>query len=81
MWPHLFQCKLDDAQQVLKWKEKVFEEAMDHLQADIYSLESERGEMKEKLKNYSKKALIGHITKSAGQWKIVISFRPSDNVR
>ncbi|XP_069679025.1 dynactin subunit 1 isoform X4 [Periplaneta americana] len=59
------QRKLDDAQQLLKRKEKEFEETMDHLQADIDSLESERGELKEKLKNYSKKALIEGITKSA----------------
>jgi hypothetical protein len=51
----------------LKRKEKEFEETMDHLQADIDSLESERGELKEKLKNYSKKALIEGISKSAGQ--------------
>lgn len=81
MWPHLFQRKLDDAQQLLKRKEKEFEETMDHLQADIDSLESERGELKEKLKNYSKKALIEGISKSAGKWKIVISFNHSDNVR
>jgi hypothetical protein len=40
---------------------------MDHLQADIDSLETERGELKEKLKNYSKKALIEGISKAAGQ--------------
>jgi hypothetical protein len=51
----------------LKRKEKEFEETMDHLQADIDSLESERGELKDKLKNYSKKALIEGISKSAGQ--------------
>jgi dynactin 1 len=51
----------------LKRKEKEFEETMDHLQADIDSLELERGELKEKLKNYSKKALIEGISKSSGQ--------------
>lgn len=61
------QRKLDDAQQLLKRKEKEFEETMDHLQADIDSLETERGELKEKLKNYSKKALIEGISKVAGQ--------------
>jgi hypothetical protein len=40
---------------------------MDHLKADIDSLESERGELNEKLKNYSKKALIEGISKSAGK--------------
>jgi hypothetical protein len=63
----LYQRKLDDAQQLLKRKEKEFEETMDHLQADIDSLETERGELKEKLKNYSKKALIEGISKVAGQ--------------
>jgi len=79
MWPHLFQRKLDDAQQLLKRKEKEFEETMDHLQADIDSLESERGELKEKLKNHSKRALIEGITRSTGQWKIVVSFSSSDS--
>ena len=57
---------MDDAQQLLKRKEKEFEETMDHLQADIDSLESERGELKEKLKNISKKTLLEGIAKSAG---------------
>nr|CAD7426657.1 unnamed protein product [Timema monikensis] len=60
------QRKLDDSQQLLKRKEKEFEETMDHLQADIDSLESERGELKEKLKNYSKKVLIEGLAKTAG---------------
>jgi hypothetical protein len=63
----LYQRKLDDAQQLLKRKEKEFEETMDHLQADFDSLETERGELKEKLKNYSKKALIEGISKVAGK--------------
>ncbi|PSN47807.1 Dynactin subunit 1 [Blattella germanica] len=63
------QRKLDDSQQLLKRKEKEFEETMDHLQADIDSLESERGELKEKLKNYNKKTIIEGITKSAELYK------------
>ncbi|XP_067011702.2 dynactin subunit 1 isoform X2 [Anabrus simplex] len=59
------QRKVDDAQQILKRKEKEFEETMDHLQADIDSLESERGELKEKLKNLTKKALYEGISKTA----------------
>lgn len=51
------QRKLEDAQALLKRKEKEFEETMDHLQADIDSLETERGELKEKLKNFTKKAM------------------------
>ena len=52
-----FQRKLDDVHALLKRKEKEFEETMDHLQADIDSLETERGELKEKLKNITKKAV------------------------
>lgn len=43
---------------MLKRKEKEFEETMDHLQADIDSLETERGELKDKLKNFTKKAIL-----------------------
>ncbi|KAK7862442.1 hypothetical protein R5R35_001346 [Gryllus longicercus] len=57
--------KVDDTQQLLKRKEKEFEESMDHLQADIDSLESERGELKEKLKSMTKKALFEGMGKSA----------------
>ncbi|XP_050534723.1 dynactin subunit 1 isoform X2 [Daktulosphaira vitifoliae] len=52
------QRKLDETQQQLKRKSKEYEETMDHLQADIDSLEIEKGELKNKLKNYSKKMLI-----------------------
>ncbi|XP_033220366.1 dynactin subunit 1 isoform X2 [Belonocnema kinseyi] len=48
--------KLEEAQNQLKRKEKEFEETMDHLQTDIDSLESEKGQLKEKLKSYGKKA-------------------------
>jgi len=58
------QRKLDDAHNLLRRKEKEFEETMDHLQADIDSLESERGELKDKMKHMSKKALIEGLTKS-----------------
>jgi len=56
--------KLEDAQILLKRKEKEFEETMDHLQADIESLENERGELKDKMKTMSKKALIEGLTKT-----------------
>lgn len=49
----------------MKRKETEFEETMDHLQADIDSLESEKGELKDKLKTYSKKAFYDGITKNA----------------
>ncbi|XP_054004461.1 dynactin subunit 1 isoform X2 [Hylaeus anthracinus] len=49
--------KLEEAQNQLKRKEKEFEETMDHLQTDIDSLESERGQLKEKLKSIGKKTM------------------------
>lgn len=57
----LFQRKLDEADQLMKRKETEFEETMDHLQADIDSLECEKGELKDKLKTYSKKVLYDGI--------------------
>lgn len=54
----------------MKRKEKEFEETMDHLQADIDSLESERGELKDKLKNYSKKVFIEGVKSSVGKYTI-----------
>lgn len=56
---------MDETQQQLKRKSKEYEETMDHLQADIDSLETEKGELKNKLKNFSKKMLIEGISKSA----------------
>ncbi|XP_057330614.1 dynactin subunit 1 isoform X2 [Microplitis mediator] len=47
--------KLEEALNQLKRKEKEFEETMDHLQTDIDSLESEKGQLKEKLKSLGKK--------------------------
>jgi len=50
---------------LLKRKEKEFEETMDHLQADIDCLESERGELKEKMKSISKKAILEGMARSS----------------
>ena len=44
------QRKLDDAMAMLKRKEKEFDETLNHFQADIDNLESERGDLKNKLK-------------------------------
>ncbi|KAL6445510.1 hypothetical protein ACFW04_000817 [Cataglyphis niger] len=49
--------KLEEAQNQLKRKEKEFEETMDHLQTDIDSLETEKGQLKEKLKSIGKKSI------------------------
>ncbi|CAB4059694.1 DCTN1 [Lepeophtheirus salmonis] len=58
------QRKLDDVCCLLRRKEKEFEDTMDQLQSDIESLESEKGELKDRVKNMSKKALIEGISKS-----------------
>ncbi|XP_076242224.1 dynactin subunit 1 isoform X2 [Calliopsis andreniformis] len=50
--------KLEEAQNQLRRKEKEFEETMDHLQTDIDSLETERGQLKEKLKSIGKKSIM-----------------------
>ena len=51
-------------QVLLKKKEKEFEETMDQLQNDIDSLESERGELKTKLKETTKKVFIDSISRA-----------------
>lgn len=56
--------RLEDTQLLLKKKEKEFEVTMDHLQADIDTLENEKSELKEKLKSVSKKALFENLTKT-----------------
>ncbi|XP_076395255.1 dynactin subunit 1 isoform X2 [Megachile rotundata] len=50
--------KLEETQNQLKRKEKEFEETMDHLLTDIDSLETERGQLKEKLKSIGKKTMM-----------------------
>ena len=52
------QRKLDDAQETLKRKEKEYEDTLEHLQKDMDSLESERGELKNRLKETTMKALL-----------------------
>lgn len=42
-----------------------YDETMDHLQSDIESLESEKGELREKLKALNKKTLYEALTKSS----------------
>lgn len=48
----------DDAQETLKRKEKEYEDTLEHLQKDMDSLESERGELKNRLKETTMKALL-----------------------
>ena len=59
------QRKLDDAHETLKRKEKEFEDTMDHLQKDLDSLESERGELKNKLKETTMKVLLEGIARGS----------------
>ncbi|KAH8018934.1 hypothetical protein HPB51_014000 [Rhipicephalus microplus] len=58
------QRQLDETKMLLRKKEKEFEETMDHLQADIDALETERGELKDKLKMISKKTLYKGLSES-----------------
>lgn len=60
------QRQLDETKMMLRKKEKEFEETMDHLQADIDALETERGELKDKLKTISKKTLYKGISETVG---------------
>lgn len=60
------QRKLDDANALLKRKQHEFDETMNHLQADLESVEHERGQLKDKLKQINKKVLIEGLSKSAG---------------
>ena len=75
------QRKLDDAHETLKRKEKEFEDTMDHLQKDLDSLENERGELKNKLKETTMKVLLEGIASkqnvSMNQGGGPISFGPS----
>ena len=52
---------LDDSYETLHRKEKEFEDTMDHLQNDLTSLENERGELKNKLKETTMKVLLEGI--------------------
>merc|ERR1712194_598119 len=55
------QRKLDDSYETLHRKEIEFEDTMDHLQNDLTSLENERGELKNKLKETTMKVLLEGI--------------------
>merc|ERR1712110_271551 len=75
------QRKLDDSYETLHRKEKEFEDTMDHLQKDLDSLENERGELKNKLKETTMKVLLDGIASkqnvSMSQGGGPISFGPS----
>lgn len=67
------QRQLDEAKMLLKKKEKEFEETLDHLQADIDALETERGELKDKLKLISKKVILEGLSKTTSFANLVAS--------
>ncbi|XP_054715977.1 dynactin subunit 1-like [Uloborus diversus] len=67
------QRQLDEAKMSLKKKEKEFEETLDHLQADIDALETERGELKDKIKLFSKKAILEGLSKTTSLANLVAS--------
>ena len=53
---------------MLHRKEREFEATLEHFQTDIESLESERGELKEKLMSASKRTFIEGLVKSTGTY-------------
>ncbi|ELT87630.1 hypothetical protein CAPTEDRAFT_161353 [Capitella teleta] len=61
------QTKLDEAHMSLKAKEKEFEETMDALQQDIDTLETEKMELKERLRIISKKSLLEGLSRQSSQ--------------
>ena len=58
-----FQRKLEDVQSMLQRKEREFEATLEHFQSDIESLESEKGELREKLMAASKRTLLEGIAR------------------
>lgn len=58
------QNELDDLTNTLKRKEKENEETMNHLQADIDALESEKGDLKEKIKQLQRKSVEHRLSSS-----------------
>ena len=59
------QAEVDELKMSLKKKEKEYEETLNHFQADIEALESERGELKDKVKLLSKKNIFDSLAKSS----------------
>lgn len=71
------QRKLDDTLMMLRRKEKEYDETMDHLQSDIESLETEKGELREKLKALNKKTLYDALSKSSPLTGVVSPSSPT----
>ena len=74
------QRKLDDANETLKRKEKEFEDTMDHLQKDLDSLESEKGELNKKLKETTMNVLLQGLAKGSPSRVSSLDHRSSDQL-
>lgn len=61
---------MEDVQSMLTRKEREFQATLEHFQSDIESLESERGELKEKLMSVSKIRLLEGLSRSPGTYKL-----------
>ncbi|XP_071947128.1 dynactin subunit 1-like isoform X2 [Antedon mediterranea] len=59
------ESKLNTKDDLIKKKEKEFEETLDHMQVDIDALEKEKGELKQRLTTLSKKTLFEGITRTS----------------
>ncbi|XP_014207258.1 dynactin subunit 1-like isoform X2 [Copidosoma floridanum] len=71
---------LEEVQTLLRRKEKEFEETMDHLQTDIDSLESEKGQLKEKLKSFGKKTGTATTPSADGTPSLICSSSLGSNI-
>uniref|UniRef100_T1L0P5 Dynein associated protein domain-containing protein n=3 Tax=Tetranychus urticae TaxID=32264 RepID=T1L0P5_TETUR len=58
------QAELDEHRDMTRRREREYEETLNHYQADIEALESERNELKEKVKILSKRTIFEGLTKS-----------------
>ncbi|XP_053208639.1 dynactin subunit 1-like [Panonychus citri] len=58
------QAELDEHRDMTRRREREYEETLNHYQADIEALESERSELKEKVKILSKRTIFEGLTKS-----------------
>lgn len=58
------QIEIEELQEIIKKKEREYEETLNHFQADIDSLQTEKIELKEKVKVLSKRNLFEGLTKT-----------------
>lgn len=71
------QRKVDDLQTLLKKKEKEYEDTMKHFQKDIENLESEKGNLKDKIKDITKQTLFKEINKKVASGQAMGSSGPT----